>query len=127
MKPEVPWGRLKIGLKWLIVASAFVSTWLHRLNRPDGTILLSSFCPAMNRRAILMYGPFGASRLIKLALMPPRGEGRPFIPPAELGGILAPFYKLMFRVDYHTDSTTNSVSVLTKDLGLYPLKTRMDV
>jgi len=24
---------------------------------------------------------------------PPRGEGRPFIPPAELGGILAHFYK----------------------------------
>jgi hypothetical protein len=25
--------------------------------------------------------------------MPPRGEGRPFIPPAELGGILAYFDK----------------------------------
>jgi len=26
--------------------------------------------------------------------MPPRGEGRPFIPPAELGGILAHFDKI---------------------------------
>src|SRR3972149_314972 len=75
MKPEVPWGRLKIGLKWLTLASVFVSTWFQRLNRPDGTILLSSFCPAMNRRAILMYGPFGASRLIKLAPMPFEGGG----------------------------------------------------
>jgi hypothetical protein len=30
----------------------------------------------------------------KLALMPPRGEGRPFIPPAEPGGILAYFDKV---------------------------------
>src|SRR4030042_5421149 len=26
---------------------------------------------------------------------PPRGEGKPFIPPAELGGILAYFYKFV--------------------------------
>jgi hypothetical protein len=26
--------------------------------------------------------------------MPPRGEGKPFIPPAELGGILAYFDKI---------------------------------
>ena len=65
-----PVGTIENRVEMVNRGSAFVSTWLHRLNRPDGTILLSSFCPAMNRRAILMYGPFGASRLIKLAPMP---------------------------------------------------------
>jgi len=30
--------------------------------------------------------------------LPPRGEGRPFIPPAELGGILAYFDKIIHRI-----------------------------
>jgi len=53
--------------------------------------------PAINRRSIFEY-PYwdlhiNLPLVHKLALMPPRGEGRPFIPPAELGGILAYFDK----------------------------------
>jgi hypothetical protein len=38
----------------------------------------------------------------------PRGEGRPFIPPAELGGILAYFDKKTFSYQFST-TPTNSV------------------
>src|SRR4030067_2844747 len=46
--------------------------------------------PPMGDNYIIIFLP---ESTLKLALMPPRGEGRPFIPPAELGGILAHFDK----------------------------------
>ena len=47
---------MKRDLRWLILVS--LSTQGAGLNRPYGTILLSAFCPAMNRRAIVRDAPF---------------------------------------------------------------------
>src|SRR3972149_1285347 len=52
----VPSGRRERDLRWLFLVS--LSTQGAGLNRPYGTILLSAFCPAMNRRAIVRDAPF---------------------------------------------------------------------
>jgi hypothetical protein len=53
------------------LANSYLSLYVHivfstkgcevKFNRPEGTVVLSLFFPAMNRGAIVMYVPSGAS------------------------------------------------------------------